>query len=114
MDPISPELVLVDPDLARRARARLPDVRARNGAVRLARAQATVRAVPRRPVVGAGAVALPVAPTVPPPLVLFRAAAAEVETEVEPRRALGQKLLLVAAGLFVFLLGTLIPPLVGG
>jgi hypothetical protein len=62
MEPISPELALVDPDLARRARALLP-VPVEPGPVVVERPQAPRRSAPRLPrgllVRGAAALALP-------------------------------------------------------
>jgi hypothetical protein len=78
------------------------------------RAQVFPRLVPRRPIVGAGAVARSTPPTARMPLVLLReAAVAELDAEVEPRQP-SRKLLLVGAGLCVFLLGVFIPQVITG
>lgn len=106
METISPELVLIDPELARRARAHLPDSSVSNGNVTSAVADAIASVPPGRPVVGAGAFP-PRASVGRSHLVRARDAA---ELESQQRRALRPKLLLVAAGLFSFLLGFLLAP----
>jgi hypothetical protein len=116
MDPISPELALVDPELARLARAQLPELGSLNGAVTPSHAEPVAGVALRRAIVGAGAgsVARSTPPTAHLPLVRLReAAVAEVDPEVEPGRP-GTKLLLFAAGLCVFLLGVFIPQVVTG
>jgi hypothetical protein len=82
MEPISPELVLVDPELARRARARLPDAGHSNGG--------TGRLL---------ADAMPSLEAVPP----IRAG---------PQPAVRLRFLVVAVGLLVVALGVLIWPLI--
>lgn len=97
MPAISPELVLVDPELARRARAELPEPGA-NGRIAPARLETTPpAATTRRPVVGAGAVAH-----------------TRIETAEVADRALLRKLVLVATGLIVFVLGVVVPTFFAG
>jgi hypothetical protein len=98
MHAISPELVLVDPELARRARAELPEP-GTNGSIRAARLKATPPAATtrRRPVVGAGAVAR-----------------RRIETAEVADHARLRKLVLVAAGLIVFAFGIVVPTFFAG
>jgi hypothetical protein len=113
MDPISPELVLVDPELARLARAELPAVAASNGKATPVETKAITAVARGRGIVAAGAVVRPRPPAMPPPLIRLREAALAVEaTKAEPRPAVSRKLLLFAAGLCVFLLGVFIPQVV--
>jgi hypothetical protein len=109
MDPISPELVLVDPELAREARARLGDPGKSNGTVPLS---PIPRALPRPRIVGAGAVAASVGSTARLPIVPLREAeVASVATEARPHHVVRPKLLVVAVGLVGFILGVLLPPI---
>jgi hypothetical protein len=109
MDPISPELVLVDSELAREARARLSDPRKSNGTVPVSPIPKALR---RPRIVGAGAVAESVPSTVRVPFVpLLEAEVAYVETEPGPHHLVRPKLLLVAVGLVCFILGVLLPPI---
>jgi hypothetical protein len=109
MEPISPELVLVDPGLGREARARLGDPKMSNGRVPPTQ---TSNASPARKIVGAGAVARSVPSTVGLPIAPDpKAAVAGVQTEALPYHVVRPKLLVVAVGLVGFTLGVLLPPI---
>jgi hypothetical protein len=115
MSVISPELVLVDPELARRARAELPDPGELNGGVVAARSNGRPPTAVRRPIVGAGAVARPrPAPAFLPLIGLQQAAEAEIEREAAQDHARPQGLVLVAAGIALFILGVVVPPFFAG
>lgn len=106
MEPISPELVLIDPELAARVRTRPPGES--NGKV------VPAEPAPGRRIVGAGAVAVPTPLTGGSQLVRPEDAAAVAVTKAEAPPAVRPKLLLAAAGLVSFSLGLLLPPIVGG
>jgi hypothetical protein len=98
MPAVSPELVLVDPELARRARAELPEPAA-NGRIAPAHPKTTPPAATtrRRPVVAAGA-----------------GAHARTETAQVADRALLRKLALVATGMIVLVLVLVVPTFFAG
>jgi hypothetical protein len=112
---ISPELVLVDPELARRARAELPDPGELAGRVVAARSNGRPPTAVRRPIVGAGAVARARPTPAHLPLIrLQQAAEAEIEREAAPDHARPQSLVLAAAGIALFILGVVVPPFFAG
>jgi hypothetical protein len=109
VEPISPELVLVDPDLAREARSKLGDPAKSNGSVP---PSSISSAALRRRIVGAGAVAESASSTVGLPIVRpGEAAAADVPPEPGPHHVVRPKLLVVVFGLIGFILGVFLPPI---
>jgi hypothetical protein len=115
MSVISPELVLVDPELARRARAELPDLVAPNGATAPASSNGHASAGVLGPVVGAGAVARSrPAPVYLPLIRLQQAADAEIEREAASDHARPYAVVLTAVGLVLFIVGIVVPPFFAG
>jgi hypothetical protein len=108
MQPISPELVLIDPDLARDARAQLGEPGKSNGGVSPPPIATAGR---RRRVASAGAVARAVPSTGHlPPGRTREARVRGVEAGTGSHHLVRPKLLLFAVGLVGFTLGVLLPP----